>query len=135
MSQSSQSRTKIDKDEIYRYIINGIVATAIHFTILTINIDVFEFKSAGIANLVAAIFGISASFIGSRYFVYRDHSGTIASHIIKFVILYISIALLHGGVLYLWTDIYHHAYQIGFLLATILQVALSYVGNKILVFK
>jgi len=135
MSKSSQTIVHIDKSEIYRYIINGIVATAIHFTILTINIDIFKFTSAGIANLVAAIFGILASFIGSRYFVYRGHSGTITSHMIKFILLYSSIALLHGGVLYIWTDIYHHTYQIGFVLATILQVALSYIGNKVLVFK
>jgi len=125
----------IDRGEIYRYITNGIVATAIHFTILTINIKVFEFSSAGIANFIAAIFGITASFVGSRYFVYRDHTGSLHSHAIKFVILYSMIALLHGAILYIWTDIYHFAYEIGFLLATILQVLLSYIGNKVLVFK
>jgi putative flippase GtrA len=125
----------IDRDEIFRYIINGVVATAIHFTILTINIKVFEFSSAGVANFVAAIFGITASFVGSRYFVYRDHSGSLYSHAIKFVILYGMIALLHGAILYIWTDIYHYAYEIGFLLATMLQILLSYIGNKVLVFK
>lgn len=135
MPKSNKSTTTIDKQEIIRYIINGLLATAIHFSVLTLNIDVFAFQSAGVANMVAALFGISASFVGSRYFVYREHTKGIGNHAIRFVSLYISIALLHGLVLYLWSDLYHHSYQIGFVLATLLQVALSYIGNKVLVFK
>jgi len=135
MPNSNKATLAIDKQEIVRYIINGLVATAIHFSVLTLNIDVFAFQSAGVANMVAALFGITASFIGSRYFVYRNHTKSITNHAIRFVLFYLSIALLHGLVLYLWSDIYHHSYQIGFVLATLLQVALSYIGNKVLVFK
>lgn len=135
MPKNNKSTTVIDKQEIIRYIINGLLATAIHFSVLTLNINVFAFHSAGVANMVAALFGISASFIGSRYFVYRNHTKSFGNHAIRFGLFYASIALLHGLVLYLWSDIYHHSYQIGFVLATLLQVALSYIGNKVLVFK
>ena len=135
MSKSSKETVAIDREEIIRYIINGIIATVIHFSVLSINMNIFAFRSAGIANMVAALFGITASFIGSRYFVYRHHTKSIGNHATRFVLLYLSIALLHGSVLYLWSDIYHHSYQIGFLLATLLQVSLSYIGNKVLVFK
>jgi putative flippase GtrA len=125
----------VDRSEIIRYIINGVAATAVHYTILTVNIEVLDMKSAGVSNLIAAIFGITVSFFGSRYFVYKNHSGTIINHAVKFGFLYAFIALLHGLVLFIWTDMYDFSYHIGFLVATILQVSLSYVGNKVLVFK
>ena len=90
--------------------------------------------SAGMANLFAAVGGITASFFGSRYFVFRDHKQPILRQAAKFGVLYALIASLHGLVLYAWTDVGHHDYRLGFLLATAMQVVLSYFGNKLLVF-
>ncbi len=123
------------QSEIARYIVNGAVATIVHYSILTINIEVIEISSAGLANFIAAIFGVIVSFIGSRYYVYQNHTGTIGSQASKFFLLYAMIALLHGLVLYVWTDVYGLNYRFGFLVATAFQVSLSYAGNKILVFK
>lgn len=123
------------KSEIVRYIINGLIATFIHYSVLNFNIIILHIESAGIANFIAAIFGIIASFVGSRYFVYKNHTNTLSSQILRFVFLYASIAVLHGFVLYVWTDIYSLNYHFGFVVATLMQVSLSYVGNKILVFK
>lgn len=126
---------KMAQGEIQRYILNGIVATIVHFIVLTINIDILNFNSAGIANLVAALFGIAASFLGSRYFVFRRTQGNLLPQIIKFSGLYGFIAILHGIILWLWTDWVGLDYRAGFLIATVLQVSLSYLGNKFLVFK
>lgn len=123
------------QNEVVRYIINGIIATLVHFSILTFNIEILHIGSAGVANFIAAIFGITASFIGSRYFVFQNHGGTVLHHAFKFSVLYGAIAALHGFVLFVWTDHYHLPYQIGFILATGLQVTLSYFGNKKVVFK
>ena len=132
--QREQMERSVNSGEIVRYIINGVIATAIHFSVLTINIEIFHFQSAGVANFVAALFGISASFLGSRYYVYREHSGTFISHAVKFSFLYASIALLHGFILYLWTDKFGLDWRVGFVVATFVQVALSYIGNKVWVF-
>jgi putative flippase GtrA len=121
--------------ENLRYILNGLTATAVHYGILTLNLRVLEISSAGISNFIAALFGISTSFLGSRYFVYRDHTGTLKKQAVSFLSLYLTIALLHGSALYLWTDRFGLPYQTGFLLATVIQVSLSYFGNKIFVFK
>lgn len=123
------------KNEVVRYIVNGLIATAVHYGVLNFNIIILGVETVGIANFIAAIFGITASFIGSRYFVYKGHTNSLKSQIIRFGFLYAFIAVLHGFVLYLWTDIYGLSYHIGFVVATFLQVLLSYVGNKILVFK
>lgn len=121
--------------ELTRYIINGVVATGVHFFILTVCIEFIEIQSAAIANFIAAIFGILCSFFGSRYFVFKSAQGPLAKQASYFVSLYFAIAFFHALVLYAWTDYYQYDYRYGFLIATILQIVLSYSGNKFLVFK
>lgn len=121
-------------NEISRYIINGLLATAMHYGVLTFLLEVINLSSAGVANLFAAIVGISASFLGSRYFVFRNHKENIITQAVKFSGLYGFIAVLHGLILYIWSDHFGLDYRIGFLVATFFQVSLSFIGNKLLVF-
>jgi len=118
-----------------RYVVNGLAATAVHFGVLSFTLEVVGLRSAGLANLLAALVGIAASFLGSRYYVFRSTRQGIVRQGMKFVGLYLGIAALHYLVLRIWTDDLGHDYRIGFLLATGLQVSLSYVGNKLLVFR
>ena len=64
----------------------------------------------------------------------RSARAPVARQASRFVLLYALLALLHGLVLYLWTDRLGFDYRIGFLLATGMQLVLSYLGNKIMVF-
>lgn len=121
--------------EIARYAINGLIATAVHFGVLIFNIEILDFKSTGIANFIAAIFGISASYLGSRYFVFNRTAEKITLQALRFGVLYSVIAVLHGAFLWAWTDWNGLDYRIGFVIATIFQVSLSYFGNKLLIFK
>jgi putative flippase GtrA len=121
--------------EVIRYVINGLFATAVHYGVLRFNIEVLGFPSAGLANAVAAVFGIATSFLGSRYFVFARTEDSLCVQAARFAGLYGAIALLHGLILLVWTDWLGQDYTTGFLLATVLQVALSYLGNKIFVFK
>ena len=106
-----------------------------HIAVLAFNLHVLHFSSAGLANLTASLFGISASFVGSRYFVFPRTGEPIVAEALRFSGLYGAIALLHGAVLLVWSDYFGLDYRAGFLLATVLQVSLSYLGNKFLVFK
>ena len=119
----------------FRYIVNGLVATAVHFAVLTFNLKVLGFASAGIANMVAAVFGITASFTGSRVYVFHGSAEPLLRQVYRFILLYVSIALLHGALLYAWTDVMALNYIAGFGIATVMQVIFSYWGNKVLVFK
>jgi len=121
--------------ELVRYGINGVFATLVHYAVLSFNLNVLGFPSAGLANLVAAVFGISASFLGNRYFVFPHTGEAMITQAIKFSGLYGFIAVLHGLVLLIWTDLYNLDYRFGFIIATLIQVSLSYLGNKFLVFK
>ena len=123
------------KNRTVRYVINGLVAAAAHFLILTLNLKVFGWSSAGLANLVASLVGISVSFVGSRYFVFPESEERLNSQISRFFLLYIVIALFHGLLMHWWVDVFALNYAIGFVVTMVVQVVLSYWGNKILVFK
>jgi putative flippase GtrA len=120
---------------IGRYIINGLVATGVHFGVLTFNLQILHIPSAGLANFFAATVGIATSFFGSRYFVFCRAEENIWHQASKFVLLYALIAGVNALVLFIWSDMLRFDYRNGFIIATILQLILSYIGNKILVFK
>lgn len=119
----------------FRYLLNGALATAVHLGVLVFIMQVLMWSSAGLANGIAAIFGIAASFLGSRYYVFLGSLETVSAQFFKFLLLYLSIALLHAGLLFVWTDYYQLHYLAGFFVATMMQLLLSYWGNKVLVFK
>ena len=118
-----------------RYIINGLLATGIHYAVLVILLEVAQLDLASVANLIAAVFGISASFLGSRYFVFQQLDESAWQQMLRFVPLYALIAVIHTMVMRVWTDHIGWNYTLGFLLATGLQIAGSFLGNKYLVFK
>lgn len=123
------------RNEILRYIANGLFATAVHFGVLTFCLRVLGFSSAGVANLVAAALGIAVSFTGNRYFVFRRFERSLVRQAMRFGVLYAGIAAIHGLLLFLWTDLLSLDYRVGFVIAMVIQVALSYIGNKKLVFQ
>ena len=89
MKLFSTQNTKIRISDIgqfmtVRYIINGLFATSIHYIALTINIEIYDMKSAGIANFIAALFGISISFLGNRYYVFRSRNKPFVNQSIMF---------------------------------------------------
>ena len=124
----------MDRREITRFVINGVIATAVHFSILTISLELIGLNSAGLSNFIAAIFGITSSYIGSRFYVFQKSDVPVFGQAGLFILLYGAIAMLHGLFLYGWTDIHRYDYRAGFILATCIQVVLSYCGNKYLVF-
>jgi putative flippase GtrA len=121
--------------QVLRYIINGLAATALHFAILTFNLDVLKIPSAGLANFIAACIAITVSFFTSRHFVFRAAHAPVVPQAVAFGVMYALLAVAHGVILYLWTDRAGLDYRIGFLLGTCVQVVGSFIGNKLLVFK
>lgn len=121
--------------EAGRFIVNGLLASAVHYAALSFNLQVLEMPSAGLANFFAAWFGIAASFIGSRFFVFRHREEPWVQQAKRFLASYAAIACLHGLLLYAWTDRLHLDYTVGLILAAMMQAVLSYLSNKLLVFK
>lgn len=120
--------------EPIRFIINGGVATAVHFLVLWVCLKIFLLDSAGFSNLIASVFGIIMSFLGNRYFVFRRFEQSIIQQFSKFSGIYCLIALLNGLLLFIITDYYGIDFRIGFIISVIVQVILGYLGSKFLVF-
>ncbi len=127
-----KSQTK--EKELVRYVTNGLVATTVHYGVLSFNLNTLAVPSASIANLIAAIFGITVSFLGNRYFVFYKTEDALLKQALKFSSLYGAIAVLHAIVLFVWSDWMGFDYRVGFLIATAFQISLSYLGNKKMVF-
>lgn len=123
------------QQQLFRYLVNGGVATAVHFLVLTVNLKVLGWESAGLSNIVAAACGTIMSFLGNRYYVFHGSTEPLFKQIYRFSFIYVAIAVGHGLILYVWSDIYRMNYIFGFMLATLFQVACSYSGNKLMVFK
>jgi len=124
-----------NKTVLASYIANGLVATAVHFAVLWTNINVLKMSSAGAANLLAAIAGIGISFAGNRWFVFRAREQAILGQATRYLALYASVALMHGGVLWLWSDVSGLDYRVGFIVATSIQFVVTFIGNRYLVFR
>ena len=118
-----------------RFLVNGLVAAGAHFAVLATLMEIVKLDSAGAANLLAATVGVSVSFLGNRHFVFQAAAQPLGGQALRFVALYAATALMHGAVLFGWTDLGGRDYRIGFLLATGLQVVISYLGNRWLVFR
>jgi putative flippase GtrA len=117
------------------YVANGLVATAVHFAVLWAAIRLLEMSSAGAANLIAAVAGIAVSFFGNRTFVFGSQDEPILGQATRYLALYATIALMHGGVMWLWSDVSRLDFRAGFVIATLLQFVLSFAGNRYLVFR
>jgi putative flippase GtrA len=122
--------------ERLRYVVNGVLATLVHFAVLELCLGMIGLRSAGLANAIGAMAGIATSFAGSRMFVFvagRDQP--IPGQFARFLVLYGCIAVFHAGFLLVWTDLGGLSHRIGFLIATVFQVLGSYFGNRLWVFK
>lgn len=118
------------RKQLLRYLLNGIAATLVHYLILYSCLELFGLRSAGVANVIAAIFGISASFVGNRYFVFPGQKLSFLTQATKFAGLYMFIATINGLILFVWTDALGFAYTPGFLIGVVVQILIGYVGAR-----
>lgn len=121
--------------QLIRFVINGLAATAVHYGVLHVCIEMLHVPLAALANGVAAVFGITASFLGNRYFVFQGQTTSAVRQGSMFLMVYATIALLHTLLMFAWADWLGLDYRIGFVLITGVQMVLSFLINKFVVFK
>jgi putative flippase GtrA len=119
---------------LIRFVVNGIVATAAHYATLVLLLEVVGLRSAGLANGLAAIVGISVSYLGNYKHVFRSDAAH-AQTLPRFLCVYVLVALMHALVLAAWTDYFRLSYHLGFVIATGLSVMLTFIGNMSFVFR
>lgn len=121
--------------EAARFVANGLFATAVHFGVLSFNVECAQMRSAGMANLIASVVGIGASFLGNRHFVFHATTPPFPAQAARFVALYGALAVINGLLMHLWAGVLGWDYRAGFLLAVCVQTILAYLGNRTLVFR
>ena len=128
-------RMSAERARWLRFIANGLLATIVHFGVLSLCVEVLRVPSAGISNMIAATFGITSSFLGNRHLVLDANDRPALPQVGRFVLLYARLALLQGVFMMAWADWGGFDYRIGFVLATAFQLVFSYLGNQHLVFR
>ena len=106
-----------------------------HFLALSAVIKIYKFENAAAASLIASALGIIVSFISNSLIVFSHKQTHFQFQAIKFIMLYLFIALTHSSVLYLWTDKLVFNYQSVFLIAVSIQFFLGYFVCKQLIFE
>ena len=119
---------------VARFVLNGLVATAVHYGVLAALIEGAGMTSAALANAFAAVWGIAISYAGNRSFVLKSRTPHRRAGP-RFLAGYAAVVSLHGGAMALWADIGGLDYRIGFLLFTGLAAVLTYLLNRFLVFR
>lgn len=120
--------------EVVRFIVNGLFATLVHFFMLQFLIKIVGDGSTVVLDYVAAVVGIAVSYLGNRFFVFRTNQFTALGQVMRFLILYGILAGLHSIILYVMEDLSSVNHVLSFLVATIIQVIFSFIGNKKVVF-
>tara|TARA_B100000787_G_scaffold98921_1_gene72976 strand:+ start:664 stop:1089 length:426 start_codon:yes stop_codon:yes gene_type:complete len=120
--------------EIFLFLINGFLATLVHFVTLTLFVN-FAGLSFGASNFISFLVGAISSFLGNKFFVFKvKNKFRTTSQFIKFLFLYLTLAFEHGIALYWWSDINEYNYIVGFLLIAMLNMAISFIINKYIIF-
>lgn len=120
--------------EAVRFVINGLIASLIHFSVLYACVNLLIISYDGISNFIGAIFGTIYSFLGNKFFVFNSKHNSIYTEGYKFLILYTLMAFNHGVFLYVWSDLFGQNYILGFIIITILNTMLSFFYNKYKIF-
>jgi putative flippase GtrA len=120
--------------EIFLFLINGFLATSVHFAALILFVN-FAGLSYGASNFLSFLVGSISSFLGNKFFVFKvTNKFRTSSQFINFFFLYLTLAFVHGIALYWWSDINEYNYIVGFLLITILNMVISFIFNKYIIF-
>ena len=131
------ARTTFDqlrRGEFIRFVANGLVATAVHYSVLYAGVVIFGLESVALASVMGAAVGICSSFLGNYFFVFQNHSRPLLGRVIPFVTLYTFMLFMHGTFMLIWSDWLGLDFRPGFLIATALQTGFSYLANRYLVF-
>ena len=119
---------------IFRFGLNGLFATAVHYAVLAGLVEGAGMASAAVANALAAVCGIAVSYVGNRSFVLRSRAPHRQAGL-RFLACYAAVVALHGGAMALWADLGGLDYRIGFLLFTGMAAVLTYLLNRFYVFR
>jgi putative flippase GtrA len=122
------------KKKAVKFFINGLISTLVHYLVLIFAIELIKIDNIILANLIAGIIAIFYSFISNKYYVFKAHNKNIFFQVLKFLILYLSTIMLHTVIMFFLTKT-GVDYHISFFVTSSFLAVISFIVNKIVVFK
>ena len=115
--------------QFFRYIVAGGVATAVHYAVLIVLVEVFGFSSAHSA-AVGALCGAGVSYLLNRYVAFASTSSRHAQALPRFMTIAVLGAFINGVLI--WMAVYHLGwhYLAAQALATLLVMGLTFRLNR-----
>ena len=116
------------------FVLNGVVATVLHYAVFFVCLSLLAVQSPGLCYFAGSIFGTLASFLGNRFVVFASSEGKVLPQFAKFVLTYLAISLFVSLIvnrLSITTDL---SSQIILLIGLAIQVSLSFLISKWLIF-
>jgi len=123
------------KAEAFKFTLNGLFSTFVHYSFLFINIELLGISNIIISNLIAGVLATVYSFIGNRSFVFKRYNEKIHIQFYNFIVLYAILILLHTICMYIMVDMLFVKYQVSFIIVAPIIAILSFVVNNLIVFK
>jgi putative flippase GtrA len=118
-----------------KFLIIGVINTALGYLIgILIFYTLKEIYSLHFIIIISNIICMLISYINHKIFVFKTR-GNWAVEYLKAVIVYISLAILSGGTLWLLVKIFKIEFWIAQLISIILAATISYFGNSKFTFR
>ena len=116
------------------FIVVGLAATLVHFLMILALVDVLGWMGPTAATGIGSVIGISVSYLGNHRFVFNAQ-GQHAHYALRFVFTYLVVTGIHTSLMYLFTEFWGLRYEWGFVTATVISAATTFLANRYLVFK
>ncbi|MEC9343236.1 MAG: GtrA family protein [Pseudomonadota bacterium] len=116
-----------------KFVLNGLVATAVHYCVLYVLVEGALVAVHGLANAIGAAFGITASYLGNKFVVFSDQASN-PRDALRFVLLYGAVFAWNFAFMFAWSDLGGLSYHAGFVIAVGVATMASYLGNHYWVF-
>ena len=116
------------------FVINGMVATVLHYAVFFLCLSLLAVQSPGLCFFVGSILGTVASFLGNRFVVFATNEGKVLPQFAKFVLTYMAISLCVSFIVDRCSTETDLSSPIIFLIGVAIQVSLSFLISKWLIF-
>ena len=112
----------------------GVVATLVHYLAILALVDVLGWLRPTPATVIGSALGIATSYLGNHRAVFNVR-GAHHRYGPRFVFVYLTVMGIHASLMFVSTEVWALAYEWGFVGATVLSAATTFVANRYLVFR
>jgi putative flippase GtrA len=116
-----------------RFTINGLVATCVHYVAMVFAIHVLGILWYSLAYAFAFLFAVVTSFWGNKRFVFKN-TQVQDFQFVRFVSLYVTLLFITSLTMWAVSDYGGFHYNVGFIIALMLQFIGGYLGSRYLIF-